>query len=153
MYFILSPCQLILISGLEGRFGSMNAIPELIPTADNHKSSQRNGHNKSPNSSPRTARHHASRISKRVNAVPPSGIRKYFDIAATMEDVVTLGIGEPDFVTPPPILQAGLPGRGCTGPVGHHRPLTESPDSAWSFGLVGDDFSLFVPGQRGPTLV
>lgn len=53
-------------------------------------------------------RHHASRISQRVNAVPPSGIRKYFDIAATMEDVVTLGIGEPDFVTPPPILQAGL---------------------------------------------
>src|SRR5690606_27418069 len=50
----------------------------------------------------------SSRLSQRVLAVPPSGIRKYFDIAATMEDVVSLGIGEPDFVTPPPILQAGL---------------------------------------------
>ncbi len=49
-----------------------------------------------------------SRLSKRVNAVPPSGIRKYFDIAATMDDVITLGIGEPDFVTPPPILNAGI---------------------------------------------
>ncbi|MEZ4619933.1 MAG: hypothetical protein R2867_31135 [Caldilineaceae bacterium] len=31
-----------------------------------------------------------------------------FDIAATMDDVVSLGIGEPDFVTPSPILQAGI---------------------------------------------
>jgi aminotransferase len=50
----------------------------------------------------------ASRLSQRVQAVPPSGIRKYFDIAATMDDVVTLGIGEPDFVTPEPILRAGV---------------------------------------------
>jgi len=50
----------------------------------------------------------AGRLSQRVLAVPPSGIRKYFDIAATMEDVVSLGIGEPDFVTPPPILEAGI---------------------------------------------
>ena len=49
-----------------------------------------------------------SRISKRVTAVPPSGIRKFFDIAATMDDVISLGIGEPDFVTPDVILQAGL---------------------------------------------
>ncbi len=47
-------------------------------------------------------------ISQRVQSVPPSGIRKYFDIAATMKDVISLGIGEPDFVTPPPILQAGI---------------------------------------------
>jgi aminotransferase len=40
--------------------------------------------------------------------VPPSGIRKFFDIAATMQDVISLGIGEPDFVTPDVILQAGL---------------------------------------------
>jgi aminotransferase len=50
----------------------------------------------------------SSRLSQRVQAVPPSGIRKYFDIAATMDDVVSLGIGEPDFVSPPPILQAGI---------------------------------------------
>lgn len=50
----------------------------------------------------------ADRISQRVQDVPPSGIRKYFDIAATMEDVISLGIGEPDFVTPAPILNAGI---------------------------------------------
>jgi aminotransferase len=49
-----------------------------------------------------------SRLSRRVQSVPPSGIRKYFDIAATMDDVISLGIGEPDFVTPEPILRAGL---------------------------------------------
>ena len=47
-------------------------------------------------------------VSKRVQAVPPSGIRRFFDIAATMDDVISLGIGEPDFVTPGPILAAGI---------------------------------------------
>lgn len=47
-------------------------------------------------------------ISQRVQDAPPSGIRKFFDIAATMKDVISLGIGEPDFVTPDPILQAGI---------------------------------------------
>lgn len=47
-------------------------------------------------------------ISSRVAQTPPSGIRKFFDIAATMENVISLGIGEPDFVTPDPILQAGI---------------------------------------------
>ena len=47
-------------------------------------------------------------ISDKVAQTPPSGIRKFFDIAATMDDVISLGIGEPDFVTPPPILQAGI---------------------------------------------
>jgi len=47
-------------------------------------------------------------ISKRVASVPPSGIRRYFDIAATMADVISLGIGEPDFVTPEPILEEGI---------------------------------------------
>ena len=44
---------------------------------------------------------------KLVN-LPPSGIRKLFDIAATMEDVISLGIGEPDFVTPWHIRNAGI---------------------------------------------
>lgn len=47
-------------------------------------------------------------VSERVRSVPPSGIRRFFDIAATMDDVISLGIGEPDFVTPQPILQAGI---------------------------------------------
>ena len=47
-------------------------------------------------------------LSKRVATLKPSGIRKFFDIAATMKDVISLGIGEPDFTTPGPILQAGI---------------------------------------------
>lgn len=47
-------------------------------------------------------------ISKSVQQIPPSGIRKYFDIAATMQDVITLGIGEPDFVTPEHITAQGI---------------------------------------------
>src|ERR1700690_334908 len=48
------------------------------------------------------------RLSKRVAGLKPSGIRKFFDIAATMKDVISLGIGEPDFTTPRPILDAGI---------------------------------------------
>src|SRR5512139_1539180 len=50
----------------------------------------------------------SDRVSRRVAAVPPSGIRKFFDIAATMKDVISLGIGEPDFVTPDVIREAGI---------------------------------------------
>ncbi len=46
-----------------------------------------------------------SRLSQRVQSVPPSGIRRFFEIAATMKDVITLGIGEPDFVSPDAILK------------------------------------------------
>ena len=49
----------------------------------------------------------SDRISRRVNAVPPSGIRRFFDIAATMPDVISLGVGEPDFITPSDIRAAG----------------------------------------------
>ena len=49
-----------------------------------------------------------NRISQRVASVPPSGIRRFFDIAATMPDVISLGIGEPDFVTPDVIRRAGI---------------------------------------------
>jgi aminotransferase len=47
-------------------------------------------------------------VSTRVRSIPPSGIRRFFDIAATMKDVISLGVGEPDFVTPQPFLQAGI---------------------------------------------
>ncbi len=42
----------------------------------------------------------AERVSPAVRAIPPSGIRRFFDIVAEMEGVVSLGVGEPDFVTP-----------------------------------------------------
>jgi aminotransferase len=47
-------------------------------------------------------------LSKNVAGLKPSGIRKFFDIAATMKDVLSLGIGEPDFTTPGSILEAGV---------------------------------------------
>ena len=50
----------------------------------------------------------AIRLSEKVATLKPSGIRKFFDIAATMKDVISLGIGEPDFDTPEPIIQAGI---------------------------------------------
>jgi aminotransferase len=55
-------------------------------------------------------------ISKLARNIPPSGIRRFFDIAATMEDVISLGIGEPDFDTPAPIVEAGIAAlqRGAT---------------------------------------
>ncbi len=48
----------------------------------------------------------SDRLTERVKAVPPSGIRRFFEIAATMDEVITLGIGEPDFVSPKPIMDA-----------------------------------------------
>ena len=48
------------------------------------------------------------RLSQRVRAVPPSGIRKFFDVIATMPDVISLGVGEPDFTTPPQIVEEGV---------------------------------------------
>ena len=47
-------------------------------------------------------------VSDRVQSVPPSGIRKFFDISASMENVISLGIGEPDFVTPRAVIDAGI---------------------------------------------
>ncbi len=46
-------------------------------------------------------------LSKRVVSLKPSGIRKIFNIAATMDDVISLCIGEPDFDTPKSIVEAG----------------------------------------------
>jgi len=47
-------------------------------------------------------------LSQRVRQVKPSGIRKFFDIINTMPNVISLGVGEPDFVTPAHIRQAGI---------------------------------------------
>ena len=47
-------------------------------------------------------------LARRVVGLKPSGIRKFFDIVATMKDVISLGIGEPDFITPQPIMEAGI---------------------------------------------
>ena len=43
-----------------------------------------------------------------VAAVPPSGIRRFFDLASTMKDAISLGVGEPDFKTPYPIRNVSI---------------------------------------------
>lgn len=47
-------------------------------------------------------------VGKTARDIKPSGIRKYFDVAQTMEDVISLGVGEPDFYTPWPIRRTAI---------------------------------------------
>lgn len=47
-------------------------------------------------------------LNRVVTATPPSGIRRFFDVAQQMTDVVSLGVGEPDFVTPWRIREAAI---------------------------------------------
>lgn len=47
-------------------------------------------------------------LAPHIQAVPPSGIRKYFDLINEMKDAISLGIGEPDFVTPWGIREEGI---------------------------------------------
>lgn len=49
-----------------------------------------------------------TRLSRRVLDVPPSGIRKFFDVLNSMPDVISLGVGEPDFDTPSRIVDEGV---------------------------------------------
>jgi aminotransferase len=47
-------------------------------------------------------------VSERAEEIPPSGIRKFFDLALTMENVISLGVGEPDFRTPWNICESSI---------------------------------------------
>lgn len=47
-------------------------------------------------------------VSERARDIPPSGIRKFFDLVLTMEDVISLGVGEPDFRTPWNICESSI---------------------------------------------
>ena len=47
-------------------------------------------------------------VSERAKSIKPSGIRKFFDIVANSKDVISLGVGEPDFITPWEIRTAGI---------------------------------------------
>lgn len=56
-------------------------------------------------------------VSDRIRSIPDSGLLRFFDILATMDDVLSLGIGEPDMPTPQPIREAAIAAirRGQTG--------------------------------------
>ena len=58
----------------------------------------------------------SDKLSASVQSIAPSGIRKFFDIAAQMDDVISLGVGEPDFITPWSIRESCVYGleRGYT---------------------------------------
>jgi aminotransferase len=47
-------------------------------------------------------------VSRRIESLSPSGIRRFFDLLATMDDVISLGVGQPDFVTPAVIRNAAI---------------------------------------------
>ncbi|UOQ87349.1 aminotransferase [Gracilibacillus salinarum] len=47
-----------------------------------------------------------SYLAKQVQDIKPSGIRKFFDLASKMDNVISLGVGEPDFVTPWNVIEA-----------------------------------------------
>ena len=51
---------------------------------------------------------YANILSRRAQELKPSGIRRFFDLASTMEGVISLGVGEPDFKTPYSIRRAGI---------------------------------------------
>jgi aminotransferase len=73
-------------------------------------------------------------ISSRAEGIPPSGIRKFFDIVATMQDVISLGIGEPDFDIPEPLKE--------------ESPISISPDLLKRKGSNGskrDSISILLP--------
>lgn len=48
------------------------------------------------------------KISKKVQQIPPSGIREFFELVISMKDVISLGVGEPDFVTPWNICESSI---------------------------------------------
>ena len=58
--------------------------------------------------------------------VPPSGIRKFFDVSRPMPDVISLGVGEPDFTTPPQIIEEGV---ARSDRAGRTTPATTGPSS------------------------
>ncbi|GGP08201.1 aminotransferase [Oceanobacillus neutriphilus] len=49
-----------------------------------------------------------SRLSSRIQDIQPSGIRRFFDLASSMDNIISLGVGEPDFITPWNIREASI---------------------------------------------
>lgn len=69
-----------------------------------------------------TSQEPSSRISRLVDGLPPSGIRKFFDLVIGRDDIISLGVGEPDFSTPWRICEAAVYAieRGRTSYTSNH---------------------------------
>jgi len=57
---------------------------------------------------PRPAARRSSYLAQRVQAIPPSGIRRFFELISRLDNVISLGVGEPDFATPWHIREAAI---------------------------------------------
>lgn len=86
-------------------------------------------------------------VSERARGLKPSGIRKYFDIVQTMPDAISLGVGEPDFVTPWDIRSAAIRSlqRGYTQYTGS-RGLPELREKISRY--LEERFSVQYPPER-----
>ena len=56
----------------------------------------------------KTQKHRIQHISLRANAIQPSGIRKFFDLLSSIDGVISLGVGEPDYATPWHIRESAI---------------------------------------------
>ena len=91
-------------------------------------------------------------VSKKAGAIKPSGIRKFFDLAAGREDVISLGVGEPDFVTPWDIRSEGISAikKGYTqytsnsGLIGLREAISEYLASRFNVRFYADDIVITV---------
>jgi len=96
-------------------------------------------------------------IRKNVRNMPPSGIRKYFDMVNEMEDAISLGIGEPDFVTPWNVVESGIYSleQGHThyssnaGFMDLRREISNSLRNKYSLDYNPDEIIVTVGGSEG----
>ena len=86
------------------------------------------------------------KISRRAEMTPRSGIREMFDLAARYDDVVSLGIGEPGFQTPPHIVEAGVKALR----EGHtkYTPNAGIPKLREAIAAKMSDYNLHVDGEN-----
>ena len=102
------------------------------------------------------ARTGADYLNRTVRSMPPSGIRRFFDMLAEMTDVISLTIGEPDFTTPEPITRAAIESleRGEThytanGGMIELRELIARTDAAERVAFFRDVLEPFARSIRG----
>lgn len=82
-------------------------------------------------------------IAKRVQAIPPSGIRRYFDLVSTIPDVISLGVGEPDFPTPPQVSAA------AAAPLAHADYMATHYSSNYGLFSLRQTLSAHLQGRYG----
>lgn len=93
-------------------------------------------------------------LSQRVQAVPPSGIRKFFELAEERDDVISLGVGEPDFATPWRARTAAIDSleRGKTSYTANRgmrslrEAISEHVEDAYDLAYDADDSVLVTAG-------